>query len=196
MAAVSRSVMSNAFELEIHDEVNAGRQHLELAVQVKNHGDAHAVHVKHRRRSTRVVVLATLQGNARTRRHHMTVLEHHVVEQRLALKRNRRGHDADQPQALDTLSDTSQNGCTSCSKSAAPTRPPGMAPIKSGSRAQLRPRARGARRAWSSMRPQCPQYPQAHIDPRKRELHGSALSVVNHRNRSKRRPHNAAGACM
>ena len=67
-------------ELEIRNEVNTGRQHLEFAVQVKNHGDAHAVHVEHRRRPTRVVVLATLQGNARTRRHHMTVLEHHVVE--------------------------------------------------------------------------------------------------------------------
>ena len=47
-------------KLEIGNEVDAGRQHLELAVQVKHHSDAYSVHVKHRRRPTRVVALATL----------------------------------------------------------------------------------------------------------------------------------------
>ena len=95
-------------KLEIGNEVDAGRQHLELAIQVKHHGDAHAVHVKHRRCPTRVVALATLQGDACARRHHATILKHHVVEQGLALKRNRRGHDADHVELLDALGNARQ----------------------------------------------------------------------------------------
>ena len=97
-------------ELEIRNEVNTGRQHLEFAVQVKNHRNAHAVHVKHRRCPTGIAVPTALQGNARTGRHHMAVLEHHVVEQGLALKRNCRGHDADHIELLDTLGDAGQAG--------------------------------------------------------------------------------------
>ncbi len=95
-------------KLEIGNEVDAGRQHLELAIQVKHHGDAHAVHVKHRRRPTRVVALATLQGNTRARRHHATILKHHIVKQGLALKRNRSGHDADHIELLDALGNARQ----------------------------------------------------------------------------------------
>ena len=174
-------------ELEIRDEVDAGRQHLELAVQVKNHSDAHAVHVEHRRRPTRVVVLATLQGNARTRRHHMTVLEHHVVEQRLAFKRNRRGHDADHVKLLDTLGDTSQAGKHVVLKVGSAHQATGHGAHKERSRnaQHARPALVGQTSLVLDAAANALSITQAHIDLCKRELHGSALSVVNHRCRSK-----------
>ena len=174
-------------ELEIRNEVNTGRQHLEFAVQVKNHGDAHAVHVEHRRRPTRVAVLATLQGNARTRRHHMTVLEHHVVEQRLALKRNRRGHDADHVKLLDTLGDTSQAGKHVVLKVGSAHQATGHGAHKERSRnaQHARPALVGQTSLVLDAAANALNITQAHIDLCKRELHGSALSVVNHRNRSK-----------
>ena len=174
-------------ELEIRNEVDTGRQHLEFAVQVKNHGDAHAVHVEHRRRPTRVVVLATLQGNARTRRHHMTVLKHHVVEQRLALKRNRRGHDADHVKLLDTLGDTSQAGKHVVLKVGSAHQAAGQGAHKE--------RGRNAQHTRAALMSQASlvldaaanalNITQAHIDLCKCELHGPALSVVNRRYRSK-----------
>ena len=174
-------------ELEIRNEVNTGRQHLEFAVQVKNHGDAHAVHVEHRRRPTRVVVLATLQGNARTRRHHMTVLEHHVVEQRLTLKRNRRGHDADHVKLLDALGDTSQAGKHVVLKVGSAHQATGHGAHKERSRnaQHARPALVGQTSLVLDAAANALNITQAHIDLCKRELHGSALSVVNHRNRSK-----------
>ena len=174
-------------ELEIRNEVNTGRQHLEFAVQVKNHGDAHAVHVEHRRRPTCVVVLATLQGNARTRRHHMTVLEHHVVEQRLALKRNRRGHDADHVKLLDTLGDSSQTGKHVVLKVGSTHQATGHGAHKERSRnaQHARPALAGQTSLVLDAAANALNITQAHIDLCKRELHGSALSVVNHRNRSK-----------
>ena len=174
-------------ELEIRNEVNTGRQHLEFAVQVKNHGNAHAVHVEHRRRPTRVVVLTTLQGNARTRRHHMTVLEHHVVEQRLALKRNRRGHDADHVKLLDTLGDTSQAGKHVVLKVGSAHQATGHGAHKERSRnaQHARPALVGQTSLVLDAAANALNITQAHIDLCKRELHGSALSVVNHRNRSK-----------
>ena len=174
-------------ELEIRNEVDAGRQHLELAVQVEDHGDAHAVHVEHRRRPTRVVVLATLQGNARTGRHHMAVLEHHVVEQRLALKRNRRGHDADHIELLDTLGDAGQAGKHVVLKVGSAHQAAGQGPHKERSRHAQHARTAlvGQARLVLDATADTLNITQAHIDLCKRELHGSALSVVNHRNRSK-----------
>ena len=174
-------------ELEIRNEVNTGRQHLEFAIQVKNHGDAHAVHVEHRRRPARVVVLATLQGNARSRRHHMTVLEHHVVEQRLALKRNRRGHDADHIELLDTLGNTGQACQHVVLKVGSTHQTAGQSTHKERSRdaQHARPALVGQTSLVLDATANALNITQAHIDLCKRELHGPALSVVNHRNRSK-----------
>ena len=174
-------------ELEIGNEVDTGRQHLELAVQVKDHRDAHAVHIEHRRRPTRVVVLAALQGNARAGGHYATVLEHHVVEQRLALKRNRRGHDADHVELLDALSDAGQAGKHIVLKVGSAHQAAGQGSHKE--------RSRHAQHACTALVGQARlvldatadtlNITQAHIDLCKCELHGSALSVVNRRCRSK-----------
>ena len=174
-------------ELEIGDEVDTGRQHLELAVQVEDHGDTHAVHVKHRRRPTGIAVPTALQGNARTGRHHMAVLEHHVVEQGLALKRNCRGHDADHIELLDTLGDAGQAGKHVVLKVGSAHQAAGQGSHKERSRdAQYaRTALMGQARLVLDATADTLNITQAHIDLCKCELHGSALSVVNHRCRSK-----------
>ena len=174
-------------ELEIGNQIDAGRQHLELAVQVKDHRNAHTVHIEHRRRPSRVVVLAALQGNACARGHHATVLEHHVVEQGLALKRNRRGHDADHVELLDALSDAGQAGEHIVLKVGSAHQAAGQGAHKE--------RSRHAQHARTALMGQASlvldaaadalNITQAHIDLCKCELHGSALSVVNRRYRSK-----------
>ena len=167
-------------ELEIGNEVDAGRQHLELAIQVKHHGDAHAVHVKHRRRPTRVVVLSALQGNTCARGHHATVFEHHIVKQGLALKRNRRGHDADHVELLDALGNARQAHQHIV--------------LKIGSAHQAarhgahKERGRNAQHARAALMSQASlvldaaanalNITQAHIDLCKCELHGQALPIV------------------
>ena len=174
-------------ELEIGNEVDAGRQHLELAGQVEDHRGAHAVHVEHRRRPTRVVVLATLQGNARTRGHHATVLEHHIVEQGLALKRNRCGHDADHIELLNTLGDAGQAGKHVVLKVGSAHQAAGQGSHKERSRHAQHTRTALVSQARLVLDATADtlNITQAHIDLCKCELHGSALSVVNRRYRSK-----------
>ena len=174
-------------ELEIGNQIDAGRQHLELAVQVKDHRNTHAVHVEHRRRPTRVVVLAALQGNACARGHHATVLEHHVVEQRLALKRNRRGHDADHVELLDALSDAGQAGEHIVLKVGSAHQAAGQGTHKERGRHAQHARTAlvGQARLILDAAADTLNITQAHIDLCKCELHGPALSVVNRRYRSK-----------
>ena len=174
-------------ELEIGNEVDTGRQHLELTVQVKDHRDAHAVHVEHRRRPTRVVVLAALQGNARARGHHATVLEHHVVEQGLALKRNRRGHDADHIEFLDALGNAGQAGKHIVLKVGSAHQASGQGSHKERGRHAQHARTAlvGQARLILDATADTLNIAQAHINLCKCELHGSALSVVNRRCRSK-----------
>ena len=174
-------------ELEIGNEVDAGRQHLELAVQVEDHRNAHAVHVEHRRRPTRVVVLAALQGNACARGHHATVLEHHVVEQRLPLKRNRCGHDADHVELLDALGDAGQAGEHIVLKVGSAHQAAGQGTHKERGRHAQHARTAlvGQARLILDAAADTLNITQAHIDLCKCELHGSALSVVNRRCRSK-----------
>ena len=174
-------------ELEIGNEVDTGRQHLELTVQVEDHRDAHAVHVEHRRRPTRIVVLAALQGNACARGHHATVLEHHVVEQRLALKRNRRGHDANHVQLLDALGDARQAGEHIVLKVGSAHQAAGQGAHKERSRhaQHARTALMGQARLVLDAAADTLNITQAHIDLCKCELHGSALSVVNRHCRSK-----------
>ena len=174
-------------ELEIGDEVDAGRQHLELAVQVEDHGDTHAVHVEDWRRPTGIAGPTTLQGNARTGRHHMAVLEHHVVEQGLALKRNCRGHDADHIELLDTLGDAGQAGKYVVLKVGSAHQAAGQGSHKERSRhaQHARTALMGQARLVLDATADTLNITQAHIDLCKCELHGSALSVVNHRCRSK-----------
>ena len=174
-------------ELEIGNEVDTGRQHLELAVQVEDHRDAHAVHVEHRRCPTRVVVLAALQGNACARGHHATVLEHHIVEQGLSLKRNRRGHDADHVELLDAFGDTGQTGKHIVLKVGSAHQAAGQSAHKErGRHAQhARTALMGQARLVLDAAADTLNITQAHIDLCKCELHGSALSVVNRRYRSK-----------
>ena len=174
-------------ELKIGNEVDAGRQHLELAIQVKHHSDAHAVHVKHRRRPTRVVALATLQGDTCARRHHATVFEHHVVKQGLTLKRNRRGYDADHVELLDALGNARQTRQHIVLKIGSAHQATGYGAHKE--------RSRNAQHARAALMSQASlvldaaanalNITQAHIDLCKCELHGPALSVVNRRCRSK-----------
>ena len=117
----------------------------------------------------------------------MTVLEHHVVEQRLALKRNRRGHDADHVKLLDTLGDTSQTGKHVVLKVGSAHQATGHGAHKERSRnaQHARPALVGQTSLVLDAAANALNITQAHIDLCKRELHGSALSVVNHRNRSK-----------
>ena len=174
-------------ELEIGDEVDAGRQHLELAVQVEDHRDAHAVHVKHRRCPTGIAVPTALQGNTCARGHHATIFEHHIVKQGLALKRNRSGHDADHVELLDALGNARQ------------ARQHIVLKIGSAHQAARhgthKERGRNAQHARAALMSQASlvldaaanalDVTQAHIDLCKCELHGPALSVLKRRCRSK-----------
>ena len=174
-------------ELKIGDEVDAGRQHLELAVQVEDHGDTHAVHVEDRRRPTGIAVPTALQGDACARWHHATILKHHVVKQGLALKRNRRGHDADHVELLDALGNTGQAHQHIVLKVGSAHQAAGQSTHKE--------RGRNAQHARAALMSQASlvldaaanalDVTQAHIDLCKCELHGPALSVVNRRCRSK-----------
>ena len=175
-----RKISESRLKLEIGDEVDAGRQHLEFAVQVKHHGDAHAVHVEDRRRPTRIVALATLQGDACARGHHATILKHHVVKQGLALKRNRRGHDADHVELLDALGNARQAHQHIVLKVGSAHQAAGQSTHKERSRdAQYaRPALVGQTGLILDATADTLNITQAHIDLCKCELHGPALPIV------------------